>query len=122
MMRIFLAVWLGLVIAVSITPLSFKLKLHTIGAYHDFGHYVVYAVTGIMLWLIAEQWFGKVAAFLFGFAVAFGQEWAENRLYHAGFEWRDVGMDLAGLVTGYALMLLITALLEDPRRDRPVKS
>lgn len=119
MMRISLVIWLALVIAVSITPLSFKLKLHTVGVYHNFGHYVVYAVTGIMLWLIAERWFSKIAAFLFGFAVAFGQEWAENRLYHAGFEWRDVGTDLAGLITGYALMLLITALMEDPHR--PVK-
>jgi hypothetical protein len=118
MMRTFLAVWLALVIAVSITPVSFKLKLHMIGQYHNYGHYVVYAVTGIMLWLIAEQWTGKVAAFLFGFAVGFAQEWAENRLYHAGFEWRDVGTDLAGLITGFALMLLITTLLEDPDAKR----
>ena len=47
------------------------------------------------------------------------QEWAENKLYHAGYEWRDVGTDLAGLVTGYALMLLITALLSEPGRGEP---
>ena len=113
-----LAVWLALVLAVSITPLSFKLKLHTIGVCHNLGHYVVYTVTGILLWLVVERWYLRVFAFMGGVTLAYGQEWAENKLYHAGFEWKDVATDLAGLVTGFALMLLIMALVEDSTQQR----
>ena len=113
--RIGLAIWIALVIAISISPLSFKLRLHTIGALHDFGHYVVYALTGIFLWIVAERRVTRVFAFLFGIVLSVGQEWAENRMYHAGFEWKDVVTDLAGLVTGFALMIVITALIGEPR-------
>jgi len=109
-----LFVWLALVIAVSISPLSFKLKLHTVGLYHDIGHYVVYTLTGILLWVVVRRrWYLRVISFAFGVGLAYGQEWAENRIYHQGFEWKDVGTDLAGLVSGFALMLLIVALTMD---------
>ena len=113
--RVALVIWLLLVMAVSISPLSFKLKLHTTGGYHDFGHYCVYGLTGIILWLAADSWVGRIVTFLMGATLAFGQEWLENHMYHAGFEWKDVGSDLAGLVSGYALMLLFVALTSDER-------
>jgi hypothetical protein len=107
------------VVALSISPLSMKLKLHTIGVYHDAGHYVVYALSGIMLWLVVKRWFLRVITFGLGVSMAFLQEWAENAIYHAGFEWKDVGTDLAGLVSGFALMLLIMALtMDDSARQR----
>jgi hypothetical protein len=115
-LRLLFVIWVLLVIAVSITPLSFKLRLHTTGVYHNLGHYVVYTFTGIFLWIVAKRWLGRILAFAFGVALALGQEWAENRLYHAGFEWKDVKNDIAGLVTGFALMLLITALTDDRAR------
>jgi hypothetical protein len=117
-MRLFLALWLGLVIAVSISPVSFKLKLHTIGPFHDFSHYIVYLLTGIFFWLAAGRWYGRLAGFVLGVLISAGQEWTENKLYRAGFEWKDVATDLAGLISGFALMLLITALLTDPTIDR----
>ena len=118
MMRFILPVWLALLIAVSITPLSFKLRLHTIGPFHDFGHYAVYTMTGIFLWLVAERWWARVFAFGCGVALALGQEWVENRMYHAGFEWKDVRTDMAGLATGLALMLLFSALANDADAGR----
>ena len=114
LLRLGLAIWLVLVMAVSISPLSFKLRLHTTGVYHNIGHYVVYVITGILFWLITKSAYGKVFAFVLGVALAFGQEWIENKMYHAGFEWKDVGTDLAGLVSGFALMLLVMALADDP--------
>lgn len=112
-LRTILAVWLTAVIVVSVSPLSFKLKLHTIGAYHNFSHYVVYTLTGFLLWLVVERWYSRILTFLAGLSLAFGQEWLENKIYHAGFEWKDVVTDLAGLASGYALMLLITVLISD---------
>jgi hypothetical protein len=117
-MRFTLLVWLVLLYTLSITPLSFKLKVHTIGQLHDVGHYVVYTVTGLMLWLAAEKWLTRTLAFAFGVAVLLGQEWIENKLYHAGFEWRDVKTDLAGLATGLAVMVLFSALMSDAGSDR----
>jgi hypothetical protein len=107
------------VILLSISPLSMKLKLHTTGVYHDLGHYVVYTLSGILLWLVVKRWLLRILTFALGVLLAFLQEWAENALYHAGFEWKDVGTDLAGLVSGFALMLLIMALMmDDSARQR----
>lgn len=117
-MRFALPLWFALVIAVSISPLSFKLRLHTIGPYHDLGHYLVYTATAIFCWLVAERWLGRLIAFGIAIVVAVGQEWAENRLYHAAFEWKDVRTDMAGLATGLAIMLLLNALLNNPDAER----
>ena len=117
-MRLFLALWLGLVVAVSISPLSFKLRLHTIGPFHDFAHYSVYLLTGIFFWLAADRWYGRLTGFVLGVMISAAQEWTENKLYHAGFEWKDVATDLAGLISGFALMLLLAVLLTDPTIDR----
>ena len=102
---------------VSVFPVSFKLKLHTTGPYHDYGHYVAFIVTGVFIWLIAGRIYGKVLGFLGGAAFSYAQEWAENKIYHAGFEWKDVGSDLAGLVTGFALMLLFASLFPGDRES-----
>ena len=114
-MRFALAAWLFLLVAVSLFPVSFKLKLHTTGAMHDYGHYIAFLVTAIFLWLIAERPLGRIAGFLGGMVFSYSQEWAENKLYHAGFEWKDVGTDLAGLVSGFVFMVLVTTLLMDER-------
>ena len=108
--RFALAVWLALLIAVSLFPLAFKLKLHTSGPFHDYVHYIAFILTAIFLWLITERPSGKVFSFFGGIAFSYAQEWAENRIYHAGFEWRDVATDLVGLMSGYVLMLLVTFL------------
>jgi hypothetical protein len=115
-LRLAFAVWLALLVVVSIFPVSFKLKLHTVGPYHDYGHYIAFILTGIFIWLIAGRTYGKVLGFAGGAAFSFAQEWAENKLYHAGFEWKDVATDGAGLITGFALMLLITSLFPGGRQ------
>jgi hypothetical protein len=113
---VILVIWLVLVMAVSISPLSFKLRLHTTGIFHVIGHYVVYTLTGILLWMVAGRWFGRVSMFCVGLAMAFGQEWIENWIYHAGFEWRDVRTDLAGLVSGYLVMVVILVMRGDSQQ------
>ncbi len=113
-----LIVWAGLVLAVSVSPLSFKLKLHTVGPYHDFGHYLVYLVTAILICTSAKRLGGRVAGFFAAMVLALGQEWLENHMYHAGFEWKDVGSDLAGLVSGFALVTLVTVLFGDSETSR----
>jgi len=108
--RAVFAAWIVILVAVSIFPVSFKLKLHTSGVFHDVGHYLVFAFTAMFLWMITEGPLARVLGFVGGAVFSFSQEWAENRLYHAGFEWKDVGNDLAGLVSGFALMVLLTSL------------
>jgi hypothetical protein len=112
-MRCFLALWLVLVMAVSISPLSFKLKLHTMGALHNFGHYCIYALTAVFLWLTVKRWQSRCFGFVFGVTLSLFQEWLENKLYRAGFEWKDVRIDFVGLVSGFALMLFIMAVMAD---------
>jgi hypothetical protein len=109
-MRFVLAIWLAFLTVISLFPVSFKLKLHMIGPLHDDSHYIVFFLTAIFLWLIAERPAGKAISFLAGLAFLYTQEWAENKIYHAGFEWRDVATDSLGLVTGFSLMFFVTCL------------
>lgn len=111
-MRFVFALWILVLFVVSVFPVGFKVKLHTSGPLHDVGHYLAFVVTGILLWLIMKSPLSKVLGFIGGVAFVLSQEWTENWLYHAGFEWKDVGNDVAGLISGYALMILVGALVE----------
>ena len=103
-------VWLLMMVALSVIPLSFKLKLHTTGHYHDFGHYFVFLITAVMACQLARRFAGRLFVFFVVLAVALIQEWLENHMYHAGYEWKDVVTDLAGIVTGFALVTLAEVL------------
>jgi hypothetical protein len=100
---------------VSLFPIAFKWKLHTTGYFHDYVHFAAFLITAIFIWLLADSPIAKTLGFAGGLVFSYGQEWAENWLYHAGFEWRDVTTDLAGLLSGFALMMLITSLSPDRR-------
>jgi hypothetical protein len=117
--RFVVAIWAVLLIALSISPLSFKLRIHSQGAFHDFGHYTVYGATAILLWVMTKRTLSRFLAFAGGVGFAFGQEWIENVIYHAGFEWNDVRTDLAGLASGLFLVILVTTLMSDGRRSKP---
>jgi hypothetical protein len=119
MARLVLVIWLIFVAVLSILPFHFKSRLHTMGTYHNIGHYAVYLMTGILIWVAAERGSNRVIGFLLGVGLSFGQEWLENHVYHAGFEWRDVGTDLAGLISSFGLMLVVLALTDDSAR-RPI--
>ena len=114
--RFAFVVYIGLLIAISIFPLSFKLRLHTHGPFHNFAHYVAFLLTAVFLWFITERVWGRLLGLCGGVVFAYSQEWAENKLYHAGFEWKDVSTDIAGLISGFALMTLIRVLLSDNSR------
>jgi glycopeptide antibiotics resistance protein len=116
LIRFAFVLWLAVLVMVSLLPLSFKWKLHTHGSLHDYLHYAAFFVTAIFLWLISKGALGRTFAFAAGLIFSYLQEWAENWIYHAGFEWRDVITDFAGLLSGFALMFLITSLLP-ARRD-----
>jgi hypothetical protein len=120
-MWILILVWMILLIGLSVSPLSFKLKLHTVGPYHDFGHYIVYLLTAILICQVAKRFGGRVAGFFFALALALGQEWLENQMYHAGYEWKDVATDMAGTLSGFALVTLMTVLFQDSATSRHAK-
>ncbi len=109
------ALWLALLAAVSMFPLPYKHKLHIMGHYHDLSHYLGFLITGLFLWFMSDAVPGRLIAFLVGAAFSYSQEWAENALYHAGFEPKDVETDIAGLITAFSLMILIKALVMDSR-------
>lgn len=44
-----IAVWFFLVTALSLAPISVKTFLRTVGPLHDFGHLVVFAVSGVLV-------------------------------------------------------------------------
>ena len=97
----------------AITLLSFlpskdKQLLHTHGRYHSWGHLLVFCVIGFILTRAARtermrMWL-FIAAMLFGFGI----EIAEHLVFLSPLEWKDVFMDVTGVVGG-TLMALATA-------------
>ena len=91
----------------SFLPGSSKAKLHTHGRYHSWGHLLIFCVIGFVMTRAARtermrMWL-FVAAMLFGFGI----EIAEHFVFKSPLEWKDVFMDVTGVVGG-TLMALAT--------------
>lgn len=111
--RFAFALWMVILVGISMLSVPYKLRFHIIGPHHDLNHYVAFVVTALFLWMISDTSLGRATGFLAGTAFAYSQEWAEHAIYHAPFEARDVRTDLAGLISGFALMILIKALMSE---------
>ena len=104
----FASILIPAITLLSFLPSSSKAKLHTHGRYHSWGHLLVFCVIGFVMTRAARtermrMWL-FIAAMLFGFGI----EIAEHLVFKSPLEWKDVFMDVTGVVGG-TLMALATA-------------
>ena|SRR5579875_1564100 len=99
--RWWVAVWLALVTALSLVPLKIKIVLGTVGVWHDVGHFLIFAATGVLVLWTADnaRWRGFRAASLALLCATL--EALEASMYHNPFEWRDVITDCLGICCGW---------------------
>ena len=96
----------------AITLLSFlpsrdKQILHTHGRYHSWGHLLVFCVIGFILTRAARTERMRMLLFIAAMVFGFGIEIGEHLVFTSPLEWKDVFVDVTGVVGG-TLMALAT--------------
>ncbi|MGC2657817.1 MAG: hypothetical protein WA324_07550 [Bryobacteraceae bacterium] len=106
-MRYGIVTWIILIVVLSLSPLKVKALLGTQGLLHNWGHLSVYLVTAALICWNAEglslRLFRCLGVILFAVAL----EILEAVLYRVPFEWKDVFLDLAGVVLGVATVTIV---------------
>ncbi len=99
-MRPLSLLWIVAVVLLSFLPLRFKLAFGTTGPWHNWGHFLVFTTTVLVLcWNPKprlQQSLRVLAILLFGIALEYG----EVLIYHNIFEWHDVLIDCLGAFAG----------------------
>jgi hypothetical protein len=100
--------WVLVVVALSISPLAIKQRLHTVGHLHYGGHFFVFALTAAaVLWNtppLRSQILRSGMVVLLGVAL----EAAEVIVYHSRWEKRDLLVDTAGAAAGFVAIRAVS--------------
>ena len=97
-MRKWIALWLFLVLLLSLAPFPVKKFFGTMGPLHNYGHFAIFCATGIMLLHVETTRPARLAAFMFLFLFCAVTEGLQYLLYHNPFEWSDLLVDCSGLI------------------------
>lgn len=96
---------LGVVI-VSFLPGRDKLRLHTMGRYHSWGHLIAFAVVGYVAARVGQSERLRIALFVAVILFGLGIEFGEHLVFHSMMEWKDVLVDTFGAGCGTLLVSL----------------
>jgi len=100
------AVWILVVLLVSLLPLPLKHFLKTHGRFHNGAHFCAFLITVLVVcWGRSNTWIARSCAGAIAFA--FLIEGAQTAIYHNDFEWRDILIDSLGAVAGGVLFFAI---------------
>lgn len=106
--RVFLFMWVLLIVLVSIAPLSVKEQLHTTGRLHYIGHFGVFAVTALLaLWNVRSRR-GQILCAVLVAMLGVAVELAEAVHYQGFLEKRDLAVDWLGVAVGCAVAGLLS--------------
>jgi hypothetical protein len=95
--------WSCFVVIASIVPIKFR---HTgsPGRFHEAAHIIAFLTTVLVFSRCANSRTARLIYSGWTLFLAFATEWLETAVYHNRFEWRDVGLDLAGVALGCLLV------------------
>ena len=105
-MRFLFALWIMLIVSLSLVPLKVKLHLGTMGRWHNAGHFLVFFVATLLACRMVNGVYAKLLCCMGVAGVAFTMEWVEKIGYHIPYEWRDIRFDCTGILCGILLMVL----------------
>lgn len=106
-LRVGAALWLLIILVISVMPLGMKNSLHTVGRLHDALHFLAFFIAAFLMTLGAPGWRSRLMRGMAAFIFALTTEYLERTLYLHVFEWGDVRIDALGIVAG----LLVSSLL-----------
>jgi hypothetical protein len=88
-----------------------KAEFHSMGRYHNLGHFVAFTITTALLAWNARTLAGRAALSLVAVGIALGTELLERWRFHNAYEWRDAHTDCAGVLFGFLIVSAASALL-----------
>jgi hypothetical protein len=108
-MRKWTALWFFLVSALSLAPLSVKKFLRSMGPLHNYGHFLVFFTSGILLLSTAAPsvWFVRMLLLLLFCATIEG---LQTVFYTHHFEWSDLFVDYFAVAISFSCFVLHTLL------------
>ena len=107
MFRVILAIWLAILLAVSLAPDAVKYELGTKGGFHDVGHLIAFVLTGALFCWKAVNRRAKLLGAFGACCFAIGLEALEALIYRNHFEWSDLWIDSLGVILGLAIVALL---------------
>lgn len=105
-MRWWIAVWLGLITALSLLPLRIKVAIGTVGSWHNAGHLLTFAATAALVLATASRATQRARRAILLVVFCSALEMLEAWLYHNRFEWGDLAIDSTGICLGWIAALL----------------
>jgi hypothetical protein len=107
MARALFALWLLLILGLSVLPFNVKLAF-TIGRFHNAGHLLVFLVAAVLGCWRANGVSPRLLRLIGLVALAVAIEGVEKLVtYRNPFEWRDLALDVAGILSGFLLSFLL---------------
>ena len=104
--RLALAVWTAGLTGLSLLPLPMKRLIGTTGTWHDAGHVACFAITAVLLLLAKPTSARSLPGLWPVLMLAFALEWLEAELYASRFEWKDIVMDILGMLLAIVFVRL----------------
>lgn len=106
-LRVVAALWLTVILGVSVAPLAVKTSLHTIGHLHNALHFTAFFVAASLMTLGASGWRYRLLRGLLALLFAVATEYLEAAISLIKLEWRDVRTDAWGIAAGLLMAYLL---------------
>jgi uncharacterized protein YfiM (DUF2279 family) len=103
--------WSCLLLLASILPVRLGHHNGLHGGLHEAVHVVAFCATALTFSAFANTGRSKAVYFIWALFLAVVTEWLETITFHNRFEWKDVALDLAGVVLGLVIVGVGTNLL-----------
>lgn len=113
-LRTVAALWLTLILSVSLTPIAVKASLHTMGPLHGILHFGAFLVAALLMTLGPFTWPFRLMRGLMAMTFAVTTEYLEAAVYGNQMEWRDVRTDALGIAAGLAAAFLLRGRPRQP--------
>jgi len=105
----FAILWYSAFLTSSVTP-GWKARLHTHKHHHGSLHIAVFFVTELITIVLAPFGFQAIACTIMVITLAFATEGLQKLVYGIGFEWQDLAVDIAGILTAALIARAAVAL------------
>ncbi len=106
-LRVVAALWLTVILGVSVAPLAVKTSLHTIGHLHNALHFAAFFVAASLMTLGSSGWRYRLLRGLLALLFAVATEYLEAAISLIKLEWRDVRTDAWGIAAGLLMAYLL---------------
>jgi hypothetical protein len=118
-MRVLAVLWLIFMVVMCLSPMEVKYHLHTMGQLHKAYHVLAFFIAACLLAWPVRSWPLRLSLLSVVAAFAYLTEWLEHVAWHNPLEWRDVRVDLNGVILALLAMLISARSAKRRAQSRP---